>query len=99
MHGCVQEELWLLIIPVDLWGTTGSLQDARKDVAAVMVSDQGFCVVREWWNLPCGHVWADRKEAFDRTWRASFLVRLHDEAGITGRLWSVADRQISTTCL
>ena len=85
--GRLQEELWLILAPTDLWKEVGEGQDASKEVLAVMASDMEFGAVREMWLLPLGHVWADRKEAFDRTWRGDFLaqnfiVQKKDQEGI-----------------
>ena len=81
-----------MIPPTNLWQHMGHLQDARKDILAIMATDMEVGAVRDAWDLPNGHFWGDRKEAFDSARRADFLVRLYDEAKSRGDIspWPTA---------
>jgi hypothetical protein len=94
-EGRLQEEVWVHFAMDAVWAHVGACQDARKDSLAVMLVECEASAVRDACGLPHGTIWADLQEAFDSTWKGDTLVRLHDKAGVNGKLFAVADAKVS----
>ncbi|CAE8684589.1 unnamed protein product [Polarella glacialis] len=90
------EEVWVVLCGGMPWHAAGTSQDALKPVAAVVAVDMEVANIRAALGLPCGTFYADKKEAFDSTWREDMLVELYESAGVCGRLFLLADALISS---
>jgi hypothetical protein len=94
-EGRLQDEVWAILADGKHIAAAGNGQDAHKDNLATIVADASAASIRQGLGLPLGFIFTDRWQAFTSSSRAVILTRLYSAAGITGRLHSVADDQIS----